>query len=80
MQAPAADASVKSVNCTAPMFADDLALVAASGEMLQSLLDICSFKVKVPIQLLQIRFLMNLRSRPALRFCRSRFLFYFRSF
>ena len=42
LQASSSGASVNSVNCAAPMFADDLALVAASGERLQSLLDICS--------------------------------------
>ena len=42
LQASSASVSVNSVNCAAPMFADDLALVAASGERLQTLLDICS--------------------------------------
>ena len=76
-QASSAGVSVNSVNCAAPMFADDLALVAASGERLQTLLDICSsYASKWRYQFNSSKsgvmvFGESSRSRPALRNSRS---------
>ena len=77
LQASSAGVSVNSVNCAAPMFADDLALVAASGERLQTLLDICSsYASKWRYQFNSSKsgvmvFGESSRSRPALRNSRS---------
>ena len=77
LQASSAGVSVNSINCAAPMFADDLALVAASGERLQTLLDICSsYASKWRYHFNSSKsgvmvFGESSRSRPALRNSRS---------